>query len=289
MGKRAIMVVAAAAALFLGCENAAGPDDDETLGDLINGEYAAYFNDGQTMGGGNPGGGAAARAAGGEGRDGAATLPIAWWRTITYFHRALTIGVEAPYTKADVMVKDDVRGTMYVDRTNDYTLNPGSKPFAVWRVRYATFERATVDDPWELTAISPARYTLQEEGNQTVAITEVRVRAAGYDRTFKDPAELIPLAELPAFDVGETVTVTAKAHNASTAGWDPVSFGFMHHDWTRDDMSDQGGETYQREYTVGTKVGVHHGGVDVLDAGTLQNESQDDYNGDAWGIPYHVK
>lgn len=280
--------VLAGAAAWLSCGENQVPSDEENIGSLINGKYAAYFNDGQTMGGGNPGGRILA-GPGGFG-DGAATLPVWWWRTITYGKRSLTISLEAPFTKADVTVRDEIRGTMYVDRTNDNILNPGSKPFAVLRTRYATFERADADSPWELTAISIAEYRLQEDEKRTVTIDEVRVVGEnGFDKTYRDPTELHPLSELPTFEIGEKVTVTAKAHNTSTEGWEPVSFGFMHHDWTRDNMSDLGNETYKREYTVGTKVGVHHGGVDILDAGTLQNENEDDYNGHAWGLPYHVQ
>ena len=269
---------------FLTCQGTTEPSDQESIEGLINGEYAAYFNDGETMGGGGEEGGA------GPGDGGTATLPVGWYRALTYFQRHVTVAVTSPYTKADVYVKDDVRGTMYIDRSQNGAWDPGSKPFAVWRERYATFERANADSPWYLSAIGIANYNCQDPAKQTVNLTSVRVVSSdGFDKTYADPKTPIPLDELPDFGAGVSLTVTAVASNVSTAGWTPVSFGFMHHDLVRENMTDKGNQTYEKSYTVGTRVGVHHGGVDILDAGTLQNQTEDDYNGNAWGLPYHIK
>jgi hypothetical protein len=292
MFKRAMLagILPALAALALfSCNSASEPSDEENLRAKIDGEYAAYFNDGTTMSGGNNGGGFDLGTGGG--RDATATLPVAWWRELDYSKRTISVTVSAPYTQADVFVKDDIKGDLRVDRSNDRVLNPGSKAIAVYRERYATFERPDTDSPWILTAISPARYSLQVNGRQTVVVTSLRVQSdGGFDRTYNNWKELIPLAELPHFETGEKVTVTAKAHNTSSSGWTPVSFAFLHHPvYVRDNMTDQGNEAYVKEYTIGDDTGVHHAGVDVMDAGTLQNENADDYNGAAWGLPYIIE
>ncbi|MGD8718043.1 MAG: hypothetical protein PVH29_04390 [Candidatus Zixiibacteriota bacterium] len=283
-----ICIAALACAAWLGCNSSTGPSDDENVRGLIDGEYAAYFNDSEAYGGGKPGGDGYERPA--LGGDAAATLPVAWWRTVTYAKRDYWIHIEAPYTTADVIVKDDIQGLMYIDRTTNGTLDPGSKPVAIERTRYATFERATTDDPWALTAISPAVWALADAGRQTVAITSVRlVTAGGYDRTFTDMTEPIPLDELPHVTYGEEVTVTMKATNTSGEEWEPATFCFDHHDWKRGLMDDDGAGTYTGTYTITADPGVRHGGVSGIDAGTMQNESEDDYNADGWSLPFEVQ
>jgi len=277
---------ALAAAFLLSCTTATGPNDDDNIRGLVGGTYAAYFNDGQVLGGGSGGGNLLVP---GLELDGQATLPISWWRVPTYWKRTIYITLEAPFTKADVIVKDDIRGTMYIDRSDNHTYDPGSKPFELWRTRYATFERDSTDTPWALTAISPAAYKMQDEGSQTVSTTSVRiVTAGGYDRTFTDGTELIPLDEHPTVTKGEKITVTVNAHNTSKAGWTPVSFAFLHHDWQRYNTNDQGNETYKGEYNITAEPGVRHNGVSVIDAGTLQNENDDDYDADGWSLPFRV-
>jgi hypothetical protein len=285
------ITVGAAALVLLGllaCSSTTGPsDDDENVRNLVNDKYKAYFDDSSAYGGGKPGDGL---VPGGGSRDAAATLPIHWWRSLTYAKRTIYITIEAPFTTAGVIVEDELKGVMYVDRTDNKTLDPGSKPFHVIRTRHATFERATTDDPWELTAISPADYAVEEEGRQTVTITSVRlVTEGGYDRTFTSMEEPIPLDELPRVSHGEKVSVTVKAENTSTEGWVPKSFGFLHHDWQRHNMTDKGNRTYEGEYNITAEPGVRHGGVSVIDAGTLQNETEDDYNADGWSLPFEVE
>jgi hypothetical protein len=286
-------ITACAAALvllgLLACSSATGPsDDEENVRNLINDKYKAYFDDGSAYGGGKPGGDGL--VPGGGSRDAEATLPVFWWRSLTYAQRTIYVTIEAPYTTAGVIVEDELKGVMYVDRTDNKILDPGSKPFHVMRTRHATFERATTDEPWELTAISPAVYAVAEEGRQTVTITGVRVVTEnGYDRTFEDMEEKIPLGELPRVSHGEKISVTVKAENTSNEGWVPRSFGFLHHDWRRYDMADKGNRTYEGEYNITAEPGVRHNGVSVIDAGTLQNEAEDDYNADGWSLPFEVE
>jgi hypothetical protein len=289
MAKKFLIGAAAATlagAFLFACSSSTGPSDEENLRDLVDGRYAAYFNDGAAYGGKPPGGDGSPPA---RGRDAEATLPIHWWRTVTYAKRTVYVTLEAPYTQAQVVVKDDIRGLMYIDRSDNKTLDPGSKPFEVVRTRHATFVRASTGDPWELTAISPAVYSVKEQGRQTITITSVRVvTAGGYDRTFEDMEEQIPLGKLPKVNLGETVTVTVKAKNASREGWVPESFCFLHHDWQRHDMTERSDDVFKGEYRITAEPGVRHGGASAIDAGTLQNEAEDDYNADGWSLPFIV-
>jgi hypothetical protein len=283
-GAAALVLLAA-----LSCSSSTGPsDDEEDVRNLVNDKYKAYFDDGSAYGGGKPGGDGL--AGGLLARDAEATLPLAWWRTLTYAERTIYITLEAPYTTAGVLVEDELRGLMYIDRSDNKVLDPGSKPFEVMRKRHATFERATTDEPWELKALSPAVYSLKEKGRQTVTITSVRLMTAGgYDRTFTNMQEPIPLAELPRVAEDEKVSYVVKAKNTSAEGWVPKSFGFLHHDWLRYNMADKGNQTYEGRFDVTAQPGIRHSGVSVLDAGTLQNESEDDYNADGWSLPFEVE
>ena len=53
-------------------------------------------------------------------------------------------------------------------------------------------------------------------------------------------------------------------------------------------MDDEGNRTFTGEYNVTAEPGVRHGGVSAIDAGTLQNETEDDYNADGWSLPFEV-
>lgn len=292
MAKRLIIGACAAALVCfsgLGCQSSTEPGagDEEQVRNLINDKYKAYFDDSSANGGGKP-----KDDFPGEpvfSMDGEATLPVSWYRSLTYAKRTYWVKIEAPYTTAEVIVEDDLQGLMYIDRSDNKIFDPGNKPFAITRKRYATFERETTDHPWELTAISPASYTVQEEGRQTVTITSVRVvTGGGYDRTFTDMAEPIPLTELPQVEYGEKVTVTVKAKNTSGAGWVPKTFCFLHHDWKRHYMLPGEKQTFEGEYGITAEPGVRHGGVSAIDAGTLQDETEDNYNADGWSLPFEV-
>ena len=282
-GAAALVVLAA-----LSCSSSTGPSDDEgDVRNLVNDKYKAYFDDGSAYGGGKPGGDGL--AGGLLARDAEATLPLAWWRTLTYAQRTIYITLEAPYTTAGVIVEDELHGLMYIDRSDNKVLDPGTKPFEVMRKRHATFERPSTDEPWELTAISPAVYSVKEEGRQTVTVISVRLMTAGgYDRTFTDMEAPIPLAELPRVAEDEEISFVVKANNTSGEGWVPKSFGFLHHDWQRYNMADKGNQTYEGDFAVTAQPGIRHSGVSVLDAGTLQNETEDDYNADGWSLPLEV-
>ncbi|UCH78941.1 MAG: hypothetical protein JSU81_03040 [Candidatus Coatesbacteria bacterium] len=293
MARRAIIgacVAALAGVFWLGCQSSTepGPGDEEKVRNLIDNEYKAYFDDSSANGGRKPEGGDFLSELV-LSMDGKATLPIAWYRALTFAKRTYWIKIEAPFTTAEVIVEDDLQGLMYIDRSDNKIFDPGSKPFAVTRKRYATFERETTDHPWELTAISPAVYSVQGAGRQTVTITSVRlVTENGYDRTFTDMAEPIPLTELPQVKYGEKITVTVEAENTSGAGWAPKTFCFLHHDWHRWNMNREGSRTFTGEYSITAEPGVRHGGVSAIDAGTLQNETKDDYNADGWSLPFEV-
>jgi hypothetical protein len=97
--------------------------------------------------------------------------------------------------------------------------------------------------------------------------------------------------------------VEAKVTNTDT-GFDPPTFVFLHvptsdalcpgpRERRRLRMFDNGmnGDAVAGDGTFTAiwnvrDVGLHYAAVDVINARTLQNETEDDYNSTTWGIPY---
>ena len=279
---RTVLIAAMAFAfgLTMSCTNTTTPNEPD-LGGKVTGKYAAYFYDSESFTGGQGNGGKRGFAPGPEDT---ATLPVWWWRTIDNYTSTTTItNYDGEY--AEVSVEWDIDGTMYIDRTDDQQLNPDHKPLAM--TAYVRGEFILVGDEWVLDRISPLNY--ETTGNeQTVGIVSVRVKGDTFDRTYTDPEEMLRLEDLPLFQEGEHVTVTATTTNSSDEDWEPPSFAFIHHDRVRDNTTYEGDGVFTKEYIIGASEGVHHGAADIIPAGTLQNETTDDYNSNVWAIPYHV-
>jgi hypothetical protein len=284
MKSRAFLIiigVIVTASLFVGCETSTGPSDDE--GDIEgsvgpDGKYNAYFSP-LDFGSGDqyspPG------TLGGP--EDEATPPVFWYRAPTYGTPEVWVHFPDP-SNAEVLVNYYIKGTMYVDRTQDGTFNPGEKDFDLTFIKEGRFIKQ--NDEWVLTHITPGEFRLTE-GDQTVEIESVKIESTNFNRTYTDPQEMIPLGELPHFQPGDEVTVTVTATNQSDK-WTPECFAYIHHDWWREPMTNTEAETYVKKYTIGSEERVHHGCADVLDAQTLMTESGDDYNGSAWAMPYLV-
>ncbi|MCP4231543.1 MAG: hypothetical protein GY771_15540 [bacterium] len=275
-----IVVIAAAFALSLSCTDTTTPGEPDLGGD-VTGTYADYFYDTEAFTGGQNNNGKDGFVPGPEDT---ATLPIWWWRTIDDYTCTTTI-TNYNGEKAEVSVEWDINGTMYIDRSDDNQLNPGTKPLAM--VAFVRGEFILVGDEWVLDRISPLNY--KTTGNeQTVDIVSVRVQSNNFDRTYTDPEEMLKLEDLPLFQEGDEVTVTVTTTNSSDEDWEPPSFAFIHHDKRRNNTTYEGDGVFVKKYIIRSSEGVHHGAADIIHAGTLQNETTDDYNSSVWAIPYHV-
>jgi len=275
-----IVLFAAAFGFSLSCSTTTGTDDEPDLGGEVTGNYAAYFYDAESFTGGT-GVNAYIPPPGSEAD---ATLPEFWWRTIDNYTYTSTVK-NYNGERAELEVVWNIDGTMYIDRTYDSQVNPHTKPLAM--IAYVRGEFVFDGGEWVLDKISPINY--ETTGNeQTVEIVSVRVQSDNFDRTYTDPDEMLELEDLPLFQEGDEVTVTVTTTNSSTEEWEPPTFGFIHHDEERDDTTYQGDGVFVKEYTIGANEGVHHGAADIIHAGTLQNETTDDYNSHVWSIPYHV-
>jgi hypothetical protein len=250
-----------------------------------------------------------------------ATSPVSWGRRRIPPDHPPTRTVEflTPPDSGRALVKVTVTfdGWFYVDRTDDGLRNPGKKPLRDQVTRYALFRKiwfhpdTTSTDSvfgWRLLAVSPSQFTMTDPSRQTVNITSVTLTGGSRSITITDPTALLRLRRdvdpaLPLFRNGTQVKVEAHVTNTD-AGYRPSEFVYLHvptddhafpgpFDRVRIRMWDNGQNgdavagdgTYTVLWTV-QDLGVHHAAVDVINARTLQNETDDDYNSTAWGVPY---
>jgi hypothetical protein len=252
--------------------------------------------------------------------DDTATLPIHWgrWRVLPHHPPVRTIEFMSPIESDRVLVKINVKfdGLFLVDRTDDGIRNPGRKPLRDQVTRYALFRKiwfhpnSTTSDSafgWRLVAVSSSEFTMIDPSRQTVSISKVELTGATTHVTITDPSALLslhPAADpFPLFREGETVKVEAAVSNTDQS-YAPPTFVFLHvpigdrvfpgpRERRRLLMRDDGthGDTVAGDgvYTavwLVQDVGRHHLAVDVINSRTLQNETDDDYNSTAWGVPY---
>jgi len=249
-----------------------------------------------------------------------ATSPVHWGRLRRPHDQPpvrtveFTLGPDGGRALVKVNVKFD--GWFFVDRTDDGIRNPGKKPLQDQVTRYALFKKiwfcpdTTSTDSvygWRLLAVSPSEFTMIDPAKQTVDITSVTFTGERSHVTITDPSALLSLRRtdppLPHFRAGEEVKVEAAVTNTDT-GFDPSTFVYLHvpisdricpgpRERIRVRMWDngRGGDAvagdgvYTTIWTVRDR-GLHHAAVDVINARTLQNETEDDYNSTTWGIPY---
>lgn len=249
-----------------------------------------------------------------------ATTPIHWGRRRIPRDRPPQRIVEfvLPPDSGRAIVRVTVRfdGWFFVDTTDDSLRNPGKKPLRDEAVCTALFRKiwfhpdSTARDSvfgWRLVALSPVHFHMTDPSRQTVEIRSVSVITPSGTTTISDPSAPLALrgtgATVPITKPGETVRVEAAITNTDHA-YRPSEFVYIHvpintrpfpgpFDRVRIRMHDDGTEgdraandgIYTVQWTV-QDVGRHHVAVDVLNARTLQNETQDDYNATTWGVPY---
>ena len=161
--------------------------------------------------------------------------------------------------------------------------------------------RPTQGEP--VVAVTPAELMMTAEDKRTVNLARVEVWV-GDDMILEitDPTELLRLdgdASLPKLDREVEVVVKAWVRNESESDLQPNTFGFLHvlHanrdaiEWSRRAMTlmedDEGGLYYEGGW-LAHRLGRAHIGIDMIDAQTFQTLTEDDYRGNAWGIPYRI-
>lgn len=274
-----LMVILACGVFLFSCNQNKASDDRAEIEALINGTYAALFSGGDIAGEDEPGGNSP------NGIEATATQPQHWWRTVSSWNRVITTDFPSDGV-ADVTVEDTVNGILYVDRSFDGQLNPGQRTWVNRHVKYATFEKT--GENWLLTGISMGEWKMNDPGVQYVNVVSIQIEGPGFDRTYTDPSEVIPLTELPHFDVTSIVDVTMVTTNSSSSSYTPKTFGYLHHPiWIREPMEESPTNTFSHSFTViGTDWRLLAG--DAMDSATLQTENGSDYNWNGWVLPFKV-
>ncbi len=150
--------------------------------------------------------------------------------------------------------------------------------------------------------ISPREMKLTDTSKQKVFIDRLRVIRVSSGETVFDintPDQLLAREDLPVFSKGEKVKVMVTVRNIDPTYY-PECYVYLHRfiwalqiarlrmfdDGTRgDEVANDG--VFTNTWTIWGPL-RQHAAVDVLDSKCLQNETEDDYNSNAWGVPYIV-
>lgn len=243
----------------------------------------------------------------GRGEDGASREvlpPEAWWREITtegpldiVLENDPSIGV------CTVTVCRSLVAEFNIDVVHDGVLDPSVKAvrdLASRRVIVRKLPGSGGTPPyggWVLTHVTPAEFSLASGLEQEVFVRSMRIYEDG-DLVWEcdDPGRFSDVrTELPVLREGALLRVEAEPVHAAPL-FEPPLFVFVHGPcpvWPRHLMYDDGtfgdrvaGDgifTYEWYVEDCTPDGLHVA-VDVIDADTMEDEVEEDYDSGAWGI-----
>ena len=218
---------------------------------------------------------------------------------LTGINKSFEFGKDGDTSYCMVSVTRSITGKFWVDTTRDGMRNPGEKPLADTISHKWYFEKYP-GRGWHLAKISPREIKLTDTFKQKVFIDRVQVELNG--QTVIDitsPDQMILREDLPLFSSGQDVKVMATVRNTDPTYY-PETLVFLHHvklfghkrlkmhdDGTNgDDVADDG--VWTATWNVWGRL-RHYLVIDVLDSKCLQNQTEDDYNSNAWGLPYRLK
>jgi len=255
-------------------------------------------------------------------------LPERWGRHHKRpVRRSLTVEVDEIEGVAWVTKRVAFEGEFVFAAATDGGAEAIRKPMHHTLIQSARFERATDDgvgDPppeepkdepptgspqngdqhqcrWRLVAVSPAQWVMTEPIDQTVEIVRVVVYVDDEPMLeVTNPNELYEVdGRLPHLALGQVMTVRAWVEGGSPDN-DPSRYVFLHWQhrspetriWMRRQMEfvedDENGPHYVRSWEV-LAAGRERIAVDLIDSQSFAVTDDDDYNANAWGIPYIIE
>ncbi len=239
----------------------------------------------------------------GESGDGGkdTTLPEHWWRELSnegsiefFLENDPEMGI------CTVTVIRNLYADFNIDVTHDGVLNPAIKPISDIRTRRLIVERTGVSsDPhggWVLTHITPAEFSLNSGLTQEVFIQSMNVYQ-GDEITWEcdSPDTFYSIEDgLPVLEPGILVRLEVEVLHTNPQ-YEPAYYVFAHGPcpiWPRHWMNDDGlwGDRvaddgiYSYEWYIEGSSEHWFIAADIIDADTMLDEEEDDYDSGAWGI-----
>jgi hypothetical protein len=236
---------------------------------------------------------------GGSGKD--SGFPEHWWRELnTEGSYELIMENDTEIGICTVTVIRNLNADFNIDLTHDGIMNPGIKPISDIRTRRLIVEK-TGDDlapygGWVLTHITPAEFSLNSEITQEVFIQSMKIYE-GDDLTWEcDSQDTFYSVEdgLPVLEPGTLVRLEVEVLHTNPQ-YTPAYYVYAHGPcpiWPRHWMNDDGlwGDrtaddgVYSYEWYVEESSEHWFIAADIIDADTMLDEEEDDYDSGAWGI-----
>ena len=236
---------------------------------------------------------------GGGGKDN--EFPEHWWRELNNEGSIEFILENEPATGiCTVTVIRNLYADFNIDVTHDGILNPGVKPIIDIRTRRLIVERTDEDNGphggWVLTHITPAEFSLNSGITQEVFIQSMKVYQGDeliWECDSPDTFYSIE-EELPVLEIGTLVRLEVEVLHTNPQ-YEPAYYVFAHGPcpiWPRHWMNDDGlwGDrvaddgVYSYEWYIEGSSDHWFIAADIIDADTMLDEEEDDYDSGAWGI-----
>ncbi len=287
MNRTAIVTTAAILAL---ASCAAGPElsDSEHIENLIAG---SAFSEMDPL-----------TSRGGEGER-SLEAPEGWFRQKTAESEPeLTLWNDPAAGVCTLTVQRTLEGVLNIDVVHDGQWEPGQKTIDDIRTRHIIVERTGEEaDPhggWTLRAISVGEHCLSQEAaaDQEVFVSAFRIYVEGELAWQADDPWAFYDVEggLPQVEESDLLRVEAEFLHENPL-YDPPLLAFVHGPcpvWPRHPLNDEGlygdrnaGDgTYSYEWYAEDVRDRSFVAVDVLDAETMNDQTEDDYDSSAWGI-----
>jgi hypothetical protein len=232
-------------------------------------------------------------------------LPEIWWRELTTegsFQIFISGDIEAGI--CTVTVNHNLYANFYIDVVHDQVINPGVKTIEDFRERRVIVERtgdpsSTPHGGWTIQSITPAEFSLLDSGEQEVFIVSMKLsRGEEVLLDCTSPDQFIDIEDLPELSEGELVKLEVTVLHTNPQ-YEPPYFVFVHGPcptWPRHLMYDDGNfgdETagdgiYTYEwYKEDSFIYFHKWRIaaDIIDADTMADQIEEDYDSGAWCIP----
>lgn len=284
------IVIAGGILLAAGCAQSPELTDEDWITDLVGSSSIAETAN--LDGTGDPSGGKSAKEAG---------LPEVWYRQLVNEpSREIILENDPSAGVCTVTVIHQLEAEFIIDTVHDGIFDPGVKPIEDVRYIRLIVEKNGNEDHhggWSIVSATPAEHMLAS-GDQDVFVTSMRIfKNDELIWECTDPGVFYDVNEaLPVLDEGDLVMMEATASHLDPM-YEPPLYFFAHgplSGHSRHLMYDNGlyGDRVSGDGIFSYEWYVEYTGkhqriaVDVIDADTFADQTEDDYDAGAWGIRF---